>query len=256
MNEYVQAVIWGLVQGLTEFLPVSSSGHLVIVPEALGVEPPDLAMSAVLHLGTLAAVVVHYRADLRRLLLQSFTNRGTRHLLWLLVLGTLPAGLALVFESQLEALQASTTAVGIALVGTGVVLWFSAFVQDGREVLDDARPVSAVLVGFAQLLAVIPGISRSGMTITAGMARGLTRHEAARFSFLLGVPTIAAAGLIEGVEVVGEGRLGGPELVGIAVAAISGYAAIALLLRVLERTGLRPFSWYCLLVGALTLAFL
>lgn len=256
MNDYLQAVLWGLVQGLTEFLPVSSSGHLVIVPEALGVEPPDLAMSAVLHLGTLAAVVVHYRADLGRLLLRSFADPPTRRLLWLLVLGTLPAGLALVFESQLEALQASTTAVGIALVGTGVVLWLSAFAQDGRTSLDGASPLTAVLVGFSQLLAVIPGVSRSGMTISMGMARDLSRHEAARFSFLLGVPTIAAAGLIEGIEVVGEGRLGGPELVGILVAAISGYAAISVLLRMLERGGLRPFSYYCVVVGLLTVAFL
>ncbi|MEX1287073.1 MAG: undecaprenyl-diphosphate phosphatase, partial [Acidimicrobiia bacterium] len=103
---------------------------------------------------------------------------------------------------------------------------------------------------------VIPGVSRSGMTISMGMARDLSRHEAARFSFLLGVPTIAAAGLIEGIEVVGEGRLGGPELVGILVAAISGYAAISVLLRMLERGGLRPFSYYCVVVGVLTVAFL
>ncbi len=255
MSDYVQAVVWGLVQGLTEFLPVSSSGHLVVVPEALGIEPPDLAMSAVLHLGTLLAVVVHYRADLWRLLTR-LGERQTRWLLWLLVLGTAPAGLALVFESQLEALQASTTAVGIALVGTGLVLWLSAFVQDGVTRLEDAKWPTALVVGFAQLLAVIPGVSRSGMTMTAGMGRGLSRHEAARFSFLLGVPTIAAAGLIEGIDVVGQGRLGGPELVGIAVAAVSGYAAISLLLRMLERTGLRPFSYYCVVVGLLTIAFL
>jgi undecaprenyl-diphosphatase len=255
VSDYVQAVIWGLVQGLTEFLPVSSSGHLVIVPEALGVAPPDLAMSAVLHLGTLLAVIVHYRSDLRRLVTR-LGGPETRWLLWLLVIGTAPAGLALVFESQLEALQASTTAVGIALVGTGVVLWLSALVQDGTARLEDATWPTAVVVGFAQLLAVIPGVSRSGMTMTAGMGRGLSRHEAARFSFLLGVPTIAAAGFIEGVEVVGEGRLGGPELVGIAVAAVSGYAAISILLRMLERTGLRPFSYYCLVVGALTIALL
>jgi undecaprenyl-diphosphatase len=255
VSDYVQAVIWGLVQGLTEFLPVSSSGHLVIVPEALGVDPPDLAMSAVLHLGTLAAVVVHYRADLWRLV-SRLGEPETRHLLWLLVLGTAPAGLALVFESQLEALQASTVAVGIALMGTGIVLWLSALAQDGTSRLEEARWPTAVLVGFAQLLAVIPGVSRSGMTMTVGMGRRLSRHEAARFSFLLGVPTIAAAGLIEGIDVVGEGRLGGPELVGIAVAAVSGYAAISLLLRILERTGLRPFSYYCLIVGVLTVTVL
>lgn len=255
MSDYVQAVIWGLVQGLTEFLPVSSSGHLVIVPEALGIDPPDLAMSAVLHLGTLLAVVVHYRSDLASLL-RSVTDPEARHLLWLLVLGTLPAGLALAVEGPLEALQSSTSAVGIALVATGIVLWLSGFVQDGRERLGSASFPTALLVGFAQLLAVIPGASRSGMTMTAGMGRGLSRHEAARFSFLLGVPTIAAAGLIEGVDVVGAGRLGGPELVGIAVAAVSGYAAISLLLKLLERTGLRPFSYYCVVVGILTVAFL
>lgn len=255
MNEYLQAIIWGLVQGLTEFLPVSSSGHLVIVPEVLGVEPPDLALSAVLHLGTLAAVVVYYRSDLKSLL-KFGSDENARHVLWLLFLGTLPALLAILFRDPVDALQSSTTAVGIALIGTGIVLWLSQLVHDNDSVLERGRWSDAVIVGFAQLLAVIPGVSRSGMTITAGMTRGLSRHEAARFSFLLGVPTIAGAGLIEGVGVVGEGRLGGPEIVGVVVAGLSGYVAIALLLRVLERVGLRPFSYYCFVVGALTVAFL
>ncbi len=255
MNEYLQAIIWGLVQGLTEFLPVSSSGHLVIVPELVGVEPPDLALSAVLHLGTLAAIVVYYWSDLTALL-KFGSDEKARHVLWMLLLGTLPALLAIVFRDEVDSLQSSTTAVGVALIGTGIVLWLSQLVHDKQAVLEEGRWYDALVVGFAQLLAVIPGVSRSGMTITAGMGRGLSRHEAARFSFLLGVPTIAGAGLLEGIDVVGDGRLGGPEIVGVVVAGLTGYAAIALLLRILERVGLRPFSYYCVVVGALVVAFL
>ena len=255
MNEYLQAVLWGLVQGLTEFLPVSSSGHLVLVPEVLGVDPPDLALSAVLHLGSLAAIVAHYRRDLARLL-RSFVDPAARRLLWLLVVGTLPAGLALVVRDQVDALQQSTTAVGIALIGTGIVLWVSSWLRDRLGTLDEAGYPTALVVGFSQLLAIIPGVSRAGMTITAGMARGLAPSEAARFSFLLGVPAIAAAGLLEGVGVVGDGRLDGPLVAGVVTAGLSGYLAISWLLRILERSGLRPFSYYCFVVGVAAIVFL
>lgn len=255
MTGYLEAVLWGLVQGVTEFLPVSSSGHLVLVPEAFGIAPPDLTMSAVLHLGTLVAVVLHYRSDLGRLV-RSSSDPVARHILWLLALGTLPLVVVLAVRELVDTLQRSTTAVGMALVVTAVVLWLSDAVRDRGGVLGRATWLDALAVGGAQLLAVVPGISRSGTTITTGMARGLAPREAARLSFLLGIPAIVGGGVVEGVRVVGEGRLDGPLLVGIGVAALSGYVAISGLLRVLEHSGLRPFSWYCLTVGVGAILFL
>ncbi len=254
MTDYLHAILWGLVQGLTEFLPVSSSGHLVIVPEALGIEPPDLALSAVLHLGTLAAVVVYYRADLISLL--RWRDPIKRRMVGLLVIATAPAGLALLVRDRIDALQRSTTAIGIALLVTAILLWLSGQLRDRTGTVEGMSVVSAITVGFSQLLAVIPGLSRSGTTITVGMFRGLSPTEAARFSFLMGVPTIAIAGVFEGLDVVGTGRLDGPVLVGVAVAALSGYAAIAWMLKMITRSGLRPFAWYCLVVGAATLVWL
>ncbi len=255
MSEWVLAVVWGVIQGLTEFLPVSSSGHLVVIPELLGLDAPDLATSALLHLGTLVAVVLHYRGDLRWL--TTFrTDRVARRVLVLLLLASVPSGLALLVEDQVETLQASTTAVGIALIVTGVIIWTADRFLDRVGELETFGFPKALLVGFAQLVAVIPGISRSGSTITAGMGLGLSRVQAARFSFLLGVPAIAAAGTLQGKELLDGTGIPPSAWLGVAVAAVSGYAAIALLLRVLGRVGLRPFAPYCLLIGVVSLVVL
>ncbi len=171
MSDWLQAVVWGLVQGLTEFLPISSSGHLVIVPEFLGLEPPDLATSALLHLGTLVAVLVYYRSDVARLL-RAAKDASARRLLGLIVLGTLPSALALLVEDRVEALQASTSAVGAALIATAGILWLSEKVQDRAGMVEGMTWKDAVLVGFAQLLAVIPGISRSGASGSPPTRRG------------------------------------------------------------------------------------
>jgi undecaprenyl-diphosphatase len=255
MSEWLQAVIWGLVQGLTEFLPISSSGHLVVVPGFLGLDPPDLATSALLHLGTLVAVLIYYRSDVARVL-RFASDTSARKLLLLLVVGTLPSALALLVEDRVEALQASSSAVGVALIATAGILWFSEKVQDRSGGVEGMTWRDAFLIGFAQLLAVIPGISRSGSTITASMWLGLEREEAARFSFLLGIPAITAAGTLEGLELLNGGGIPASAWLGVAVAAVSGYAAIALLLRVLRRVGLRPFATYCALVGATAILFL
>ncbi len=250
-----EAILWGLVQGLTEFLPISSSGHLVLVPEFVGVDPPDLATSALLHLGTLAAVVAYYRGDLARLV--GFRrDPAARHVLWLLVLGTVPATLGIVVEDQLELFQESTTAVAIALLVTGLVLVASGLVVRRAGRLEEATIADALLVGLAQATALLPGISRSGMTITAGLGRGLSAEEAARFSFLLAVPAIAGGGLIEMAALLGGEGIPTQVWVAVLVAAISGYLAIALLIRTLVRIGLRPFAVYCFVVGTLALILL
>lgn len=251
----LQAAFWGLVQGLTEFLPISSSGHLVLIPAFLGLEPPDLATSAVLHLGTLVAVVIYYRSDLARLL-HFRTDRHARTILWLLIVGTIPAVIGLVVEQSLADFQQQPQLVAAALIATGLVLLIATRIQPGSRRLEDGKTSDAVVVGIAQAFALIPGISRSGMTISAGLQRKLEPVEAARFAFLLGIPAIAGGGLIQAVEVAGQGAFDASLLVGLAVSAVTGYLAISWLIRLLGRVGLLPFAIYCLAVGTLGVAVL
>lgn len=248
-------MLWGLIQGLTEFLPISSSGHLVLVPAFLGVEPPDLATSAVLHLGTLVAVLAYYRRDLL-ILLHFRRDPEARRVLTLLIIGTVPATIGIATTDQLSAFQESTTAVAVALLVTGVVLVGSGLIARRARTLEDASLPDALVVGVAQATALLPGISRSGMTITAGLGRGLSNVEAARFSFLLAIPAIAGGGLLETVELLGSGGIPSDVWLGVLTAAVSGYLAIAFLIKTLVRVGLRPFAVYCFAVGTLALILL
>src|SRR5512137_1085332 len=179
LRPVLTAALWGLIQGLTEFLPVSSSGHLVLIPAIFGFDEPGLAASVMLHLGTLVAVVVYYRRDLRKLLhLRSDPEAG--RILMLLAIGTVPAAvIGLTLSGPIEAVFAEPWIVAIALMVTGGVLLFGMLVGRGLRRLPEGRATDALVVGFAQAFALLPGISRSGMTITAGMAQGFTRVEAA-----------------------------------------------------------------------------
>jgi undecaprenyl-diphosphatase len=245
------AALWGLVQGLTEFLPISSSGHLVLVPALFELEGPSLATSAVLHLGTLAAVVWYFRSDLARL--TNFrTDAAAARLLKLLIIGTIPAAaLGITLESWFDDLNDRPRAVAVALVGTGLVLAASeAFRRRVRDRdVESATTGDAVIIGAAQAAALVPGISRSGMTIVAGLARSFEPTEAARFAFLLAVPVIFGSGLVQAVRLANEGGLTAGVWLGVVVAAGSGYLAIAALLRLIRRTGLMAFSAYCLILG-------
>lgn len=250
------AVVWGLVQGLTEFLPVSSSGHLVVIPAFLAelgwdVVPPSLAISAVMHLGTLAAVLVYYRADVARVLRFRRDPEGRRIAL-LVGLGTIPALIGLPLADTLERFQATVGNVGWALMFTGLVLVVGQWLATGSRTLVEGRIPDAVAVGVAQAIALIPGVSRSGMTISAAAGRKFGPTQAARFSFLLGIPAIAGGGLSQLLDLSSDGELGAELLVGMVVAAVSGYLAIAFLIRVLERVGLIPFAIYCFVVGVAT----
>lgn len=256
----LDAIIWGLVQGLTEFLPISSSGHLVLVPallEAAGatVSDPDLATSAVLHLGTLAAVLAYYRSDLVALA-RFRVDPEARRVLGLLALGTVPALVGLPLEGQIAAFESNPRAVAVALLVTAVILFASTRIPIRSRRLEDGTPLDAVIVGVSQAFSLVPGISRSGSTITAGLSRGLAREQAARYSFLLAIPTIAGGGLLSLGELVSGGVDLGPILVGFVVALITGYLAIALLLRVLVTRGFSPFVLYCLVVGTVSLVVL
>ncbi len=251
----LDAIIWGLIQGLTEFLPISSSGHLVLIPALLNREGPDLATAAMLHLGTLAAVLVYYRSDIAEM---AKFDRMARKKITLIVIGSVPAViLGFGFKDAIEKLISDPKTVAFMLIVTGVILLGTTLLRIGDRRFRDMGPLDAILVGLAQATALVPGISRSGMTITSGLLRGLTRTESARFAFLLGIPVIAGAGLLEMVDALTSG-VSVPSTVWIAVvvAGVSGYAAIALLLRVLTRIGLAPFGIYCVVAGSIAVIVL
>jgi undecaprenyl-diphosphatase len=245
---------------LTEFLPISSSGHLVLVPALLseaGVDigEPSLTVSAVLHLGTLVAVLIFYRSDLMRLV-RFRRDPKARHTLGILALGTIPALLGLPLRSGIESIEQRPPVVAGVLLVTGLILLVAERLPRRLRTLDEARPPDAIWVGIAQAFALIPGISRSGSTIAMATGRGFDRVEAARFSFLLAIPAIAGAGLLSVTELdAGDGSLVAI-FVGFVVAAVSGYAAIAVLLRLITTRGFLPFAIYCFVVGAVALIVL
>lgn len=256
----LDAVVWGLVQGLTEFLPISSSGHLVLVPAFLAevgidVGDPDLAVTAVLHLGTLLAVLVYYRVDIVRVA-RSPKDPRSRHLVKLIAIGTIPAVIGLPLRDLLERIEESPRLVGIALVATAAILAIGNRSADGTRAFEAGAPRDAVMIGLAQASALIPGISRSGATISAALLRGFDRAEAARFSFLLAVPAIAGGGLISVLDVSESTTDAGSLVVGLFVATVTGYAAIAVLIRLLVSRGFGPFVWYCSTVGVAAIAIL
>ncbi|MGH8927847.1 MAG: undecaprenyl-diphosphate phosphatase, partial [Acidimicrobiia bacterium] len=177
----LEAIVWGVIQGITEFLPISSDGHLVLVPAFLKIEPPDLATSALLHLGTLLAVIAYFRQDLVALG-RSRSNPNARRLLILLVIGSVPAAAALLVVDLVSDLQQSVSATASFLIITGLVMALVGRLPRGRRTIDDMQPADALLIGVAQLLAVLPGISRSGFTIATGLGQRIDKLEAARFS--------------------------------------------------------------------------
>ena len=223
----------------------------MLIPALLDREGPDLATTAMLHLGTLAAVVVYYRSDLAAMV--KF-DRPARRLITLLVIGTIPAALlGFIFKDKVAELIEDPGTVAIMLIVTGLVLLATELLRLGDKKITDISPLDSLLTGLAQALALIPGISRSGMTISAGLVRGVGKQEAARFAFLLGIPVIAGAGLLEMAEFVQSGEsISGDVWAGVAVAAVSGYAAIAFLIRLLGRIGLAPFGIYCVAFGTLS----
>ena len=251
----LNAILWGLIQGLTEFLPVSSSGHLVLIPALLNREGPDLATSAMLHLGTLAAVLVYYRSDVAEM---ARFDRPGRRMVTLIVIGSIPAViLGFALKDKVEELVSNPRAVAVMLIVTGLILVATRMIRVGTRTIRQIGPLDSFLIGLAQASALIPGISRSGMTISTGLMRGMTRTDAARFAFLLGIPVIAGAGLLGMIDVVtSDAGVSASVWVGVVVAAVSGYAAIAFLLRVLTHVGLAPFGIYCIAFGSLSFVLL
>lgn len=270
MSEILKAIILGIVQGLSEFLPISSSGHLVLFEQILNFHAEGIALEVFVHFGTLVSVLIVFRKDILQMIrwlpgLPAFVLGGMkvrseedqyRALSFYIVIGSVPAAIiGLLFEKQIEKLFASPVLVVIALMVTGLIILSSRFARESRP---NMTTFHAVLIGIAQAFAIVPGISRSGSTIVTALWLGINRDLAARFSFLLSVPVILGASILKFKDLLETPPPSG-ELAYLAcatvAAAISGYFAIIWLLDVIRKQKLEWFGVYCLLVGAVGLAF-
>ena len=272
MSDVFEAILLGIVQGLTEFLPISSTGHLILTERALGISGDDfgLRFDAAIHLGTLSAVLVYFRVMIWRLFVAWIESLKARRwdasqeskLAWLLLLGTVPAGIAgYLLESTAEDTFRDPLLVGVMLILFSAPLFIAERISKQDRTLDSIGPKDALVMGVAQSIALIPGVSRSGITISAGMAGGFRRDEAAVFVFLLSAPVIAAAGGKQIFDVL-RGEAGSSSLenevlvyaAGLITAAIVGYVAVAFLLRYLRFNTLKVFIIYRLILGSFVVA--
>jgi undecaprenyl-diphosphatase len=264
----LQSILLGLIQGLTEFLPISSSGHLVIIPYLLGWNiPPASAFifDVLVQVATLVAVIAYFWKDLIEIAKAMITDLWHKQPFhsqesktgWLILLACVPAGLVgVTIKDVVEAAFASPIATAIFLFGTAILLFIAEKVGRRTRELSEINWIDAVWIGFFQALSIFPGLSRSGSTISGGMLRNLKRPPAARFSFLMSIPIMLAAGLLAGVDLVKMPDLGHELLVfipGFVVAAITGYLAIRWLLGYLSRRPLYIFSIYCTVMALLTI---
>ena len=262
MINFGQAVWLALVQGLTEFLPVSSSAHLVLLPILADWPDQGLAFDVAVHVGTLGAVVVYLRRDLVGIAAGWFGQWGSggrteaSRMGWLLIVATVPAGVVGFFlDETVELLLRHPLVIAAATIGFAVLLWWADRYRSEARALSDLGFRDAVLIGVFQALALIPGTSRSGITITAGLMLGLSREAAARFSFLMAIPIIAAAGCFKAVSLMQseDAVLWNLFALGMAIAFLSAWAVIALFLRFISRVGMTPFVLYRIALGSVLL---
>lgn len=262
-----QATILGILQGLTEFLPVSSSGHLVIMQHYLGLRHPLLLFDIVLHTGTLAAVFFYFRKDIFGLALSltRFTQKKSRQVLqrklfYLILLGTVPIALVGgLLRARVEKLFANIPLTSFLLLVTGTLLWTSERAASSNKGIEKVGILDALFIGVMQAAAILPGISRSGATISAGLFRGTSKEFAFRYSFLLSIPAILGALVIEAKDAVLEESLPPsapiPWLTGVLAAFLVGYFALIVLRRALVERKLSWFSYYCWALGGISLSF-
>ena len=254
----LQAIFLGIVQGLTEFLPVSSSGHLVFLQSLLGMEEPQLFFDVMLHLGTLLAVVVYFRSDIYKIikgigsLLKGSKQgqEGTRLLLWIIV-ATIPTGLmGILFKDWFESLFSKPKVVGMMLLITGLVLFLTRWAKKEGRTIEKMNWMDSIIIGIAQGIAIIPGISRSGATISTGLFCGLDRELSGKFSFLLSIPAILGATFLESQKIGSslEVQIG---LLGMAVAFLVGIFSLTLLIKIIKMGKIFNFSYYCCGMGIL-----
>lgn len=258
-------IFLAVIQGLTEFLPISSSAHLILPSQMLGWPDQGLAFDVAVHVGTLAAVVCYFRHTVAQLTVAwvGDTVRGRvgqdSGLAWAVIAGTIPAGLTgLLLNDFIETSLRSGLVIAASTIGFGLVLWWSDAASRRERSLPSLGMKDALIIGAAQALALIPGTSRSGITITAALFLGFNREAAAKFSFLLSIPLILAAGLLKTLELVEQGGATDWAAIGLgtALSFVSALICIHLFLTFLERLGLLPFVIYRLLLGALLIVVL
>ena len=260
--ETIQIIVLALVQGLSEFLPISSSAHLILVPQLSDWPDQGLAFDVAVHVGTLSAVVWYFRQEVLRMGMdwgRSVAQRqqvGESRLAWAVILGTIPAGLGgLLFKDLIEGEARSMLVIGIATIVFALLLWYADVKGKRTREEHSLSWADVMFIGLAQALALIPGTSRSGITMTAGLLLGLSRNAAARFSFLLSIPLIMAAGLFKFKDLLAsELAVDWSAIIsGTLLSAISAYLCIHVFLKLLERVGMFPFVVYRLILGAVLL---
>lgn len=268
MPELFKAIILGVVQGITEFLPISSTGHLILFEHLLGISQEDygLTFDAALHLGTLFAVIWFFRKDIGNIAGSVFViiqkrriHTSEEKLVLLLGIGTVPAMIiGLLLEDFIDSLFRSPFLVGTTLIFFSFVLWYVEKKSKLSKSENELSKVDALIIGFAQSVALIPGVSRSGITMAAGMWRHLTREQAARFAFLLSVPIVAGAGGKKMLDVIEDGSLNSAHMTffafGIISSMIVGYLTIKYFLRFISKNSLMPFIVYRIILGTLLIA--
>lgn len=265
----IEVILLGIVQGLTEFLPVSSTAHLVVIPRLFGWPDPGLAYDIALHVGTLAAVLIYFFRDWIQILAGGFrfTLSGgdpeLRHnpmLLWYLVLGTLPAGVAgLALQKAADSSLRTLPIIGASAILIGLFLWWADHASRGKKSMGNISISDSLVVGFLQVLAIIPGVSRSGITISGGLVRNMDRPTAARFSFLLSTPIILGAAAKDAWDLLKHKESIPPEMqmafaLGIAISAITGCLTIGLFIKYLRRASLNVFVAYRIVFGIMVIA--
>ncbi|PIR95978.1 MAG: undecaprenyl-diphosphatase UppP [Candidatus Doudnabacteria bacterium CG10_big_fil_rev_8_21_14_0_10_42_18] len=261
--EIFQAFILGAVQGLSEFLPISSSGHLVVVPWLFNWHDPGLGFNVALHWGTLLGVIVYFWQDITLLFkgfrhslfkkTRDFQNNIYQKLSWFLIVASIPGAIVgKLLEEQAENTFRNPFLIAMTLGGFGLILWIADYYGKKAKNLDKIGWGTTILIGLSQAFAIIPGVSRSGSTMAAGLGLGLKRADAARFSFLMSIPIIFGAGLVK-INQFASGVSGLELAVGFAAAAIFGFLAIKYLLRFLSNNGFGVFVWYRLALAALIL---
>ena len=267
--DIIQAIIIGLVQGLTEFLPVSSSAHLIFAQQALGVTDVGLAFDVLLHAGTLVAVVVYFFDDIVNMIkgfllslidlkegkfIPEIKKDPYKKLAWLTIIATIPVGIVgVLFNDAVEELFTGLTIPAFLLLITGCLLYVSQRMNSGRIDVKNLSIKEALFMGCGQALAVLPGLSRSGTTIAAGLFAGLDKEFAAKFSFILSIPAILGAAVFELRHIGGANVEIGACIAGFIVAVISGYFAISVLLKIVREKSLDIFAYYCWIVGLIVL---
>jgi len=262
-----QVVVLAIVQALTEFLPISSTAHLVLIPWLFGWKDGGLTFDVALHAGTLVAVIIYFFQDWVQIIAQGFGLRigrdpdlkQNRNLLWLLAVASIPIGIfGYLFDKQADTTWRQPYVIGTMLILVGIVMWIAEKRRIGSKSMSTIQMSDGIAVGLAQAVAVIPGTSRSGATISAGLFRNMNRETAARFSFLLSTPAIAAAVAKKFWDVHKEGGIPAdmkvPIVVGIAVSGVLGAIVIAFFLRYLRRSSLMPFVWYRIVFGIIGIA--